>query len=80
MNLDSVSVVVEFTKKLHEDGTPFEEARFLKEHVHYGKGAASDADMARLAAEELDSLHKTPDRHHKAVRMNLEDAKQEGLL
>lgn len=80
MNLDSVSVVVEFTKKLHKDGSPYHEARFLKEHVYYGSGAASDAQRAMEASKELDSMHKSAERHHKAVRMDFKDAVKEGLL
>ena len=80
MILDQVSVVCEFTKKLHEDGNSYHEARFLKEHVYYGSGAASDAHRAMEAANELDSMHKSVERHHKAVRMDFKDAVKEGLL
>lgn len=80
MILDQVSVVCEFTKKLHEDGSPYHEARFLKEHVYYGSGAASDAQRAKKAANELNGMYLTPTRSYEAVRVDLEEAISEGLL
>lgn len=80
MKLDSVSVVVKYTKKLHTDGSYYEEATFLPEHVYYGRGAAYDAQEAIEAADRLNGIHKTPDRYYGAVRLDYDDAKAEGLI
>ena len=80
MNLDQVAVVVMYTKKLHEDGTPYHAAEYVPEHVYYGTGAASDAQRAREAANELNGMYLTPTRSYGAVRVDLEEAINEELL
>lgn len=80
MNLDQVAVVVMYTKKLHEDGTPYHAVEYVPEHVYYGSGAASDAQRAMEAANELNGMYLTPTRSYGAVRMDFKEAVKEGLL
>ena len=80
MILDSVCVVVEYTKVINDDGGFFYHSEFEEGKVFYGKGAASDAQDAELAAKELNGMYKTSERHYGAVRMYYEDAVKEGLL
>ena len=76
MILDSVCVVVEYTKVTNDNGEFYYQDRLVEGHVYYGQGAAIDADNARLAAEELDRRYGSVARHHKGVRMDY----SEGLL
>ena len=80
MILDSVCVVVCYTKVTNDDGSSYHEAEFEGGKVFYGKGAASDAQDAGLAAEELNGMYKTSERHYGAVRVDYEKAIKEGLI
>ena len=80
MILDSVCVVVEYTKITNDNGEFYYQDRILEDKVFYGKGAASDAHDAALAADELNGMYKTSERHYGAVRMDYEDAVKEGLI
>jgi len=80
MKLDSVSVVVEYNKITSDDGSHYHEATFLPNHVYYSTGAASDAQRAKEAANELNGMYLPPTRSYGAVRVDLEDAIEEGLL
>jgi len=70
MTLDSVCVVVEYTKVTNDNGEFYYQDRILEDKVFYGNGAAIDADNARLAAEELDRMYGSVDRYHKGVRID----------
>ncbi|AUR94352.1 hypothetical protein NVP1193O_221 [Vibrio phage 1.193.O._10N.286.52.C6] len=80
MILDSVCAVMRYTKVTNDDGSSFYHREFEEGKVFYGKGAASDAHDAELAAEELNGMYKTSERHYGAVRMDYCKAIKEGLL
>ena len=80
MILDSVSVVVCYTKVTRKSGDYYYKAEFVEDKVFYGTGAASDARDAELAAEEMNGMYRTSERHYGAVRLFYEDAVKEGLL
>ncbi|AUR93542.1 hypothetical protein NVP1187O_229 [Vibrio phage 1.187.O._10N.286.49.F1] len=80
MILDSVCAVVRYTKVTNDEGSSYLDAKFEEGKVFYGKGAASDAHDAELAAEELNGMYKTAERYYGAVRMDYEDAIKDGLL
>ncbi|CAM0050906.1 hypothetical protein VPHK406_0101 [Vibrio phage K406] len=80
MILDSVCVVVEYTKVTNDNGEFYYQDRILEGHVYHGQGAAIDADNARLAAEEVDRMHGNANRYHKGVRMDYECALKQEVL
>jgi len=75
-----VCAVVRYTKVTNDDGSFFYHSEFEDGKVFYGKCAASDAHDAELAADELNGMYKTSERHYGAVRMDYEKASREVLL
>ena len=73
MIVDSVCVVVEYTKVTNDNGEFYYQDRLVEGQVYHGRGAAIDADNARLAAEELDRMYGSVDRYHKGVRMDYKE-------